>query len=317
MKDELPAKFMIAKISKDFLSFRSLQNRIDGNKLSIDEIQKPEHSLLDEKIEEAKELLKSCCFCERRCGIDRTKGEIGSCGCGPVPEISSSFVHLGEEPELVPSYTIFFMGCTFHCRFCQNYSISQWLEAGSPTSVRELAQLVESGKKQGCRNVNFVGGDPTPWTFVILEAMKYCRINIPVVWNSNSGYSERTAFLLKDFVDVYLLDFKYGPDDCSERLSDFSDYWKTATRNHLYAKDFGELIIRHLVLPNHLECCTLSIFEWVVKHLGPETRVNIMFQYRPEYKAFERKEISRSLTKDEMKRAIKIAKDVGLCNYIT
>jgi len=87
--------------------------------------------------------------------------------------------------------------------------------------------------------------------------------------------------------DVYLLDFKYGPGDCTERISDAQDYWEVRTHNHLEAKRHGELMVRVLVLPSHWECCTKPTLEWISETLGGETRVNIMFQYRPEWQARE------------------------------
>lgn len=333
MSDAIPAKFMVAKrvpaglLGKDIWqehdlllsTFTDFQDSIDCGKLKLEELPAPKKSFLDLKIEIARKILSECNFCERACKVDRTHGKTGFCSCGAEPEISSYFTHLGEEPELVPSFTIFFMGCTFQCCFCQNYSVSQWLEAGRRISIKELASLAETAKAQGCRNVNFVGGEPTPWTHAILEAMRLCKTSIPVVWNSNAGYSLQTAKLLQGFADVYLLDFKYGPGDCSTRLSNFENYWEVSKRNHLMAMESGELIIRHLVLPGHLECCTKPIFKWVASELGKNTRVNIMFQYRPDYKVYERSEpdMKRRLTKEEMKRALEIADEVGLENYIT
>jgi putative pyruvate formate lyase activating enzyme len=85
----------------------------------------------------------------------------------------------------------------------------------------------------------------------------------------------------------------------------------------LEAKKHGELIMRILVLPNHLECCTKPIINWIARNLGTETRVNIMFQYRPEWRAHEIPELRRRLTRDEKKRAIQLAKDANLTNFIT
>lgn len=333
MGGALPAKFMIAKKvpagssvgdlwqEHDSLlsDFREFQKKVDTGELRLESLPSPKKSLLDLKVEIAGKILSECNFCERACRVNRIQGKTGFCSCGVEPQVSSYFTHLGEEPELVPSFTIFFMGCTFQCCFCQNYPVSQWLEAGRSFSIKGLASLAETAKAQGCRNVNFVGGDPTPWTHAILEAMRLCGVSIPVVWNSNAGYSLETAKLLQGFADVYLLDFKYGPGECSVRLSNFENYWEVSKRNHIMAVESGELIIRHLVLPGHLECCTKPIFEWIASELGKNTRVNIMFQYRPEYRAYELPElrINRRLTNEEMKRALEIADEVGLENYIT
>jgi putative pyruvate formate lyase activating enzyme len=122
---------------------------------------------------------------------------------------------------------------------------------------------------------------------------------------------------LAGFADVYLLDFKYGPGNCAERISQAPNCWNICTGNHLESKKQGELIVRVLVLPGHLECCTKPILEWIAKNLGSETRINIMFQYRPEWHAKEFPELRRTLTKDETKQAIQMAKMAGLTNFIT
>ena len=116
---------------------------------------------------------------------------------------------------------------------------------------------------------------------------------------------------------LYLLDFKYGPGNCAERISQAPNYWNVCTANHLEAKKHGELVIRVLVLPNHLECCTKPILEWVTKKLGTDTRVNIMFQYKAEWHANEIPELRRSLTKEETTQTVQMAKKIGLTDFIT
>ena len=194
---------------------------------------------------------------------------------------------------------------------------SQWFESGEIYTPRRLATAIENLRRAGCRNANLVGGEPTPWLEQWLETFKLVNVNIPVVWNSNSYYSEETAKLLAGFVDVYLLDFKYGPFECSKRISDAPNYWDVCTRNHIYGKRYGELIVRVLVLPNHLECCTKHILKWIADNLGRNTRTNVMFQYRPEWRAYEVPELRRRLTAKEMERAIELAKETGLTNFIT
>jgi len=335
MQDKKPAKFMIAKrlpaefdeasplrdlwVKHDRLTekFYMLQNEIDSGRKSLEDLDVPEKSYLDLKIAIANKILEHCHLCNRRCGVNRIKGELGYCRCGTQITVSSIFEHIGEEPELVPSGTIFTMGCTIRCLHCQNWTISQWMEAGEVYTPKRLALAVEQLRESGCRNANLVGGEPTPWLEQWLETFKHVNVNIPVVWNSNSYYSEETAKLLAGFVDVYLLDFKYGPFDCAKRISDAPNYWKVCTRNHIYGNKYGELIIRVLVLPGHLECCTKHILKWIAKNLGENVRTNVMFQYRPEWRAYEVPELRRRLTTEEMGRAIELAREAGLTNFIT
>jgi putative pyruvate formate lyase activating enzyme len=335
MQDEKPAKFMIAKkLAAEFKENESTQSlwqkhdallkeycrvekEIDSAALDLEKIAVPERSFLDLKIEIAKRILCDCHFCVRRCGVDRREQKQGYCKCGSAIVVSTILEHVGEEPELVPSGTIFTLGCTMRCKHCQNYTISQWLENGEVYPPVDLAKEVERLRKNGCRNANLVGGEPTPWLEQWLQTLEHVNVNVPVVWNSNSYYSPETARLLAGFVDVYLLDFKYGPRECAERISGASDYWETCIYNHLEAKKFGELIIRILVLPDHLECCTKPIINWIADNLGRETRVNIMFQYRPEWYASEIPELRGRLTHEEMEGAVQLAKRAKLTNFIT
>jgi putative pyruvate formate lyase activating enzyme len=334
LQDEKPAKFLMAKKvpaewdEKDSLeklwaehakctnTFRDFERKVDESK-KFQNVPSPEKSYFDLKIEIANRIVQSCRFCTRQCGVNRLISGLGYCGCGNAIAVSSIFAHMGEEPELVPSGTIFTMGCTMRCRHCQNWTISQWKEDGTEYTPEELAKEIEQLRLSGCRNANLVGGEPTPWLKQWLETFKHVAVTVPVVWNSNSYYSEETARLLAGFVDVYLLDFKYGPGDCAERISDASKYWEVCTRNHLEARKYGELIIRVLVLPGHLECCTKPIVNWIAESLGAETRVNLMFQYRPEWRAHEIPELRRKLSKEEMEKAVLLAKRAGLANIVT
>lgn len=335
MEDDKTAKFILAKqfpanfnseattselwkIHDQLLGeFYQHQEKVDNHLSPIEKMKTPSQSFLDLKIEIANRILQNCHFCVRRCGANRTIGEVGFCRCGSELKVSTMFEHMGEEPELVPSGTIFTLGCTMRCFHCQNWTISQWIETGESYPPRRLARVVEQLCEKGCRNVNLVGGDPTPWLAEWLKTFKEVRTNIPVVWNSNSYYSEETAKLLAGFIDIYLLDFKYGDNKCSKRISDAPKYWETSTTNHKNGEKYGELIIRVLVLPAHLDCCTQRILRWISKELGPDTRTNVMFQYRPEWKAHEIPELERRLTRIEKEKAIQLAKKAGLQNFIT
>jgi putative pyruvate formate lyase activating enzyme len=335
IKDEKPSKFQIAKkMSVNFEGvdsiqelwqiheqkleeFTRLEQELDNKQISLKELKSPKTSFFDLKQKISKKILENCHFCTRRCNINRVRGEIGYCRCGNQIKVSSIFEHLGEEPELIPSGTIFTLGCTICCLHCQNWTISQWFESGEVYSPQQLALAVERLRQNGCRNINLVGGEPTPWLHQWLQTFQLVEVNVPIVWNSNTYYSEETAKLLDGFADVFLLDFKYGNNECAEKISNAPKYWEVCTRNHLHAIKYGELIVRVLVLPGHLECCTKEILNWISGNLGKNVRVNVMFQYRPEWRAHEIPELRRRLTAEEVKRAIQLAKQAGLINYIT
>jgi len=119
-----------------------------------------------------------------------------------VSRYSAEFLHHGEEPELVPSHTIFFTGCNFSCVYCQNWQISTAPNRGIPILPEEFARKITLQRAYGSKNVNFV--TPTPHTHTILKILNALKVNVPVVWNSNMYYSSEVAKLLEGVVDVYL-----------------------------------------------------------------------------------------------------------------
>jgi len=47
-------------------------------------------------------------------------------------------------------------------------------------------------------------------------------------------------------------------------------------------RDWGEdFAIRHPVMPNHVECCTQPVLDWIAEEM-PDIPVNIMDQYHPD-----------------------------------
>lgn len=271
-------------------------------------------SLLDVKVELAYRMLKACRFCERQCGIDRRERP-GACCADITSHVSSEFLHQGEEPELIPSHTIFFEGCSFKCVYCQNYEIATRI-SGPAASAEDLCRLIERRYRQGSRNVNFVGGDPTPHLHTILKTVNCIDVNLPTIWNSNMYMSTDAMRLLEGTMDVFLADFRYGNDEHAKKYSGIDDYWNVTTRNFLEANRQAELLVRQLVLPGHVECCTKPIVEWCAANMGKNVRFNLMFQYHPVYRAYAFPEINRVLTSKEVRRAIEIVEEAGLTNVV-
>ncbi len=334
MKDPLKNYYDILERSARAYYLRAKQHRLDYEMGDSDERLWEKHrramedfknseggtagnrSLLDLKIELAERVLHQCEFCERMCGADRRAGEVGHCGVLEA-RISSEFLHMGEEPPLVPSYTIFFSGCTLDCVFCQNYDISTNPRSGRRLAPEVLASRIGEkfrGLGSGLgkpKNINWVGGDPTPNLPFILRVFNELEINIPQIWNSNMYLSETSMKLLDGLIDVYLTDFKYGNDKCAERLSGVDNYFEVVSRNHITAAEQAEVIVRHLVMPNHMECCSKPVLDWISENI-PQVLVNVMGQYRPRYRADQYSDISYSLSGKEFRSALRYAEKLGL-----
>jgi putative pyruvate formate lyase activating enzyme len=141
-----------------------------------------------------------------------------------------------------------------------------------------------------------------------------------MLWNSNFFMSGETMRILRLLIDVWLPDFKFGPGRCAVTLSKTPWYWETVTSNLRMIYDWGEdFTIRHLVMPNHVECCTRPVLEWIAENM-PDAPVNIMDQYHPDNFCDPRSpkyrkeyvQISRRSTRQEILEAFGYAKDFGL-----
>ena len=329
------ARYIIAKsIECDFDSndsIKNLENLLSEKSLEFKEVLKKsteeqkKRSIVSKNFinlaeELAKKYLENCIFCERQCKVNRIKGETGFCYISKDSYVSSAFLHTGEEAPLIPSGTIFFQGCNFGCVFCQNYDISQsWKnkkkieDIARKTDSIQLANLADKLVEKGAININYVGGDPIPNIHTILGSLQHQSSNITQLWNSNFYLTEKSLSLIIDLMDFYLPDWKYGNNQCAKKYSGIDNYFDVIARNHKRVHDegSGEIIIRHLVMPGHVECCSKPILDYVAKEL-PKAVVNIMSQYRPQWKSFEYPEIDRRTTSQEMQEVRDYADKLGI-----
>ncbi|MHA1969037.1 MAG: radical SAM protein [Candidatus Hodarchaeales archaeon] len=294
------------------MEFNLLLKEVDEKKVELDEISDPDLSFLDLKVKLAFRILENCHFCERECNVNRKEGKKGVCQVGEKSVVSSKFLHIGEEPPLVPSGTIFFSGCVFKCVFCQNWSISQeWnrngnIFEGKEVGSSELANYQRELVADGAININWVGGDPIPNVHNILESLQLINHNVVQLWNSNMYLTMDSMELLVDIMDFWLPDLKYRENSFAKQMSGVDNYWEVVTRNIKFAYTDGsrEIIIRHLCMPNRIEADTHPILDWVNKQV-PLAFVNIMAQYRPEYQVHRGRHdiINRRITSKEMELA--------------
>lgn len=258
--------------------------------------------------------LNSCTICPHNCKINRNNGQIGRCRSGDKVKIALASVHNYEEPCISGkngSGTIFFSNCNLSCIYCQNYKISQ-LGKGYELSVEELANIMLKQQEKGVNNINLV--TPTMYVYQIIEAIKIARkrgLNIPIIYNTNGYENFKTIQDLNGYVDIYLPDLKYYSNEISKKYSKIDNYFKYATEaiKEMY-KQVGSpifdengiikkgLIIRHLVLPNHLQN-SKHILKWIKENMPEDTYVSVMAQYFPTYKAKEDNLINRKLNKKE------------------
>ena len=273
--------------------------------------------------------LYECCeLCPRDCRVNRTQKQLGKCQASATVKVSNAFPHYGEEAPLVGkrgSGTVFFSNCGLRCVYCQNYTISIDGE-GVEIPDRRLAETMIKVQNMGCHNINLV--TPTHYLPNIINALNLAvpmGLKIPLVYNTG-GYEKADILKLLDgVVDIYMPDCKYMDPGNASKFSceayNYPYYVKGALKEmfrqveDLTLDEWGiarrGLIIRHLVLPNRA-AGTREFLQFVAEELSKTTYMNIMRQYRPEYKAKEHPEINRRITSKEYTEAVEWAKELGL-----
>src|SRR5262245_46918521 len=132
-------------------------------------------SMLELCRELAYRMLAHCNFCPWDCRVDRVTGtKLGACKLGSASRVSSHFHHIGEElfyRGTQGSGTIFFRSCNMRCAFCQNGDISTDKYNGEETDPRTLAAMAWTLRREGCHNVNWVGGEVIIHLHAIVDAI--------------------------------------------------------------------------------------------------------------------------------------------------
>lgn len=257
-----------------------------------------------------------CNLCPRQCNALRTidKNIGGVCQMPSEPVVARAALHFWEEPCISGkngSGTVFFSGCPLHCVYCQNSDIS-FGNSGKRITVNQLADIFKMLEYEGAHNINLV--TPTHFVDSIINAFDIYKPGIPVVYNC-SGYEKVDALKrLKDYVDVYLMDFKYIDTDKAKVYSNAFNYVETCQNALLEVYEqqsncvFDEgimqkgVIVRHLLMPQATRDA-IAIFEWVKENL-PNSYFSLMSQYLPLCKAADFPKINRKVTKREYDKVV-------------
>jgi putative pyruvate formate lyase activating enzyme len=87
---------------------------------------------------------------------------------------------------------------------------------------------------------------------------------------------------MEGVVDLYLPDLKFGPPgahgNCGAELGGMPGYWDVVTGAIDVLHRSGKtLIVRHLLMPGHFDCCTRPVLGWLSQR--PGITVSLLTQY--------------------------------------
>lgn len=287
---------------------KSLRTKKRGNEPTQ---QAGKSSLLDLKIELTRRIYRSCTLCPLVCRTDRLNSEMGRCGLKADAHVFREGLLVSEEPFIVPTHELFLAGCNMRCKFCQAWEGIVRTKLGFKLTGSKFASAVELKAKQGALNIHFVGGEPTVNLLAVLVSLKSLDLPLPIVWNTNLFATDEAMKLLDGVVDLFVADFKFGNDECAQAVGGVGSYVATVQSNLLKASQISSLVIRHLVMPGHIECCLEPVVSWVAQNL-PKVTFHLMLNYVPDWKAWRDKALSRRLSQSEKQTAKAIVKSKGL-----
>lgn len=268
-----------------------------------------------------------CNLCPRKCGAIRTESDNigGFCGMPYKITVALANLYFWEEPCISGkegSGTIFFSGCQLKCVYCQNSEISH-TRFGKQITSQRLAEIFKELIDKGANNINLVS--PTPYVPLIIEALDFYKPPVPIVYNSSGYETAETLEILKDYVDIYLLDIKYFNSVNAENYSAAKDYPSVvklavnkavelvgAPRFDKRGMMTSGVIVRHLLLPSATNDA-ISIMKWV-----KASNLPVLFSLMNQYTVMPNvpKVINRKVTSREYNKVMSYMQELEIDGYI-
>ena len=276
------------------------------------------------------EIMRSCTLCPRNCRVNRMAGEKGECSSNDRLIVASAEISLAEERVTVGTRgtgSIFMSNCNLLCVFCQNWQINH-RGLGTEITIEQLAEVMIALQDHHVHNIGIV--TPTHFTPHLVSALRIAirnGLNIPFLYNTGGYDSLEVIQLFDGIADMYIPDFKF--QDCNiaapfiQNAPDYTLHAAAAIKEmHRQVGDckiengvmYRGVIIRHLVLPENLGGAD-KLVRWVANELGTDTHINIMSQYRPEFRARYHPPLDRRVTRAEYEQALRWAREAGLHNF--
>ena len=271
----------------------------------------PRSVLARERARIARAMLADCRFCAHDCRVNRLAGENGLCHAGAEARFFSAQIEVSDELELIPTFAAALSGCDLRCDFCITGASSWNPRAGTGFDPHAMAAKARVALQGSARTIMVLGGEPTIHLPVALEFVSLLPETARLIWKTNAHGSAQAHELLDGMFDVWLADFKFGNDACAQRLAKTPDYLRGVKDNLLWADDHSELIVRHLLMPGHVECCWQPVAEWLAANL-PGVKVNLRSGFWPAWQAARHAELRRTVSGPESARAVDLAQRLGL-----
>lgn len=210
------------------------------------------------------------------------------------------------------SLSIATVGCNFHCKFCQNWEISQ----SSPEDVYSYdvppEMVVQKAREMGAHSVAYTYAEPTIFIEYMLDtAMLVRKAGLLNVMHSNGFINREPLEHLCAVLDAANIDLKsytetFYRELCSGHLNPVLETLKTLRREGVH------LEITNLVIPTQNDDMSMvgDMCRWIREELGEDTPIHFA-RFYPLYKL----KTLPPTPVATLEKARKVARDAGL-NYV-
>jgi pyruvate formate lyase activating enzyme len=179
------------------------------------------------------------------------------------------------------------VGCNLHCRFCQNWNISQYSVSDSQIlkDLHEDEAVLMAQKHPGNIGIAFTYNEPTIWYEYMFDmATAFHQNNMKNVVVSNGYINPYPLERLLPLIDAFNIDLKAYSEDFYKNLTNSA---LEPVKNTLKAiKKSGKLLeITNLVIPEYNDDKKLfhEMISWIAGELGKDTILHLS-RYFPQYK---------------------------------
>ncbi len=204
-------------------------------------------------------------------------GRITSAALDPIEKKPLYHYHPGEY-----IFSIGTKGCNLHCSFCQNWQISQDLEA--PTDGITSKEAVARAKESGSFGIAYTYNEPFIWYEFVLETAKLAKESgLENVLVTNGYVNMEPLEEMLPYINAMNIDLKAFNEDfyrkiCAGKLANVREVIKRAAGDcHV---ELTTLIISGL---NDSEKEMREEAEWIRDNVGAETPLHLS-RYFPCYK---------------------------------
>ncbi len=227
-----------------------------------------------------------CLLCKRKCRL--MEGQRGDCRArihldGKLQTLvygKPCSVHIDpieKKPlfHVLPatgSFSIATAGCNLHCKFCQNWQISQRTPEETQNYDLPPQDVVRQALKYGCQSIAYTYSDPVIFYEYMYDTAKIAQQHNLLNLMITAGYIEQQPLLdLCPYIDAANVDIKGITEEYYQKMSS-AELQPVLDCNITMRKQGVWVELTNLIVPtwNDSEADIRKLCRWVVDALGPD-----------------------------------------------